>query len=126
VINEATVSQWLDSYVSAWKSYDPQEIGRLFSPDALYNYTPYTEPLRGREAIVADWLKNRDEPGTYDGQYHPVAIQGDLAVANGRSLYYAKDETNVAREFDNIFVIRFNDAGECTEFREWYMQKKIE
>jgi hypothetical protein len=30
----------------------------------------------------------------------------------------------VAREFDNIFLIRFNDAGECTEFREWYMQKK--
>jgi hypothetical protein len=123
-MNESTVSQWLDSYVSAWKSYDRQEIGRLFSPDALYYYTPYSDPLRGREAIVTDWLVNPDAAGTYDGHYHPVAIQGNLAVANGRSLYYEKGTSNVAREFDNIFLIRFNDAGECTEFREWYMQKK--
>jgi hypothetical protein len=124
-MNEATVSQWLDNYVSAWKSYDPQEIGRLFSPDALYYYGPYSEPLRGREAIVADWLKNPDEPGTYDARYHPVAIQGDLAVVNGRSYYYEKGTTNLVREFDNIFLIRFNDAGESTEFREWFMEKKM-
>ncbi len=125
MINEASVSQWLDSYVSAWKSYDAQEIGRLFSQGALYYYGPYSDPLRGREAIAADWIKNRDEPGTYDAHYQPLAIQGDLAVANGRSLYYEKGTSTIAREFDNIFLIRFNDAGECTEFREWYMQKKL-
>jgi hypothetical protein len=123
-MNEATVTQWLDNYVSAWKSYDPQVIGRLFSQDALYYYGPYHEPVRGRQAIVNSWLENRDEPGTYEAKYRPLAIQGDLAVTNGRSVYYEKGTKNVLREFDNIFVLRFNDAGECTEFREWYMEKK--
>jgi hypothetical protein len=124
LITEATVSKWLDDYVSAWKSYDKQAIGRLFSQDALYYYGPYHEPLRGREAIVADWLKNPDAPGSYDASYRPVAINGDLAVANGRSLYFEQGTRSVHREFDNIFLIRFNDSGECIEFREWFMEKK--
>ena len=80
--------------------------------------------VRGRDAIVANWLDNRDEPDTYDASYRPVAINGALAVANGRSLYFEKGTRNVHREFDNIFLIRFNDSGECTEFREWFMEKK--
>jgi hypothetical protein len=54
-----------------------------------------------------------------------VAIQGNLAVTNGRSTYFEKGTKNVVRDFDNIFLLRFNAAGECTEFREWYMQKKM-
>lgn len=126
MIHENTVNIWLDNYVSAWKSYDPQAIGSLFSEDALYYYGPFEQPLRGREAIVADWLKNRDQAGTYDAQYRAVAIQGDLAVTNGRTRYYEKDTARLVREYDNLFLIRFNDAGECAEFREWYMQKRQE
>ncbi len=124
MIDEAKVSQWLDDYVAAWISYDPQAIGRLFSEDARYYYGPYDEPLRGREAIVASWLKNRDEPGTYEAKYRPVAIQGDLAVTNGRSVYFEKGTKNVHREFDNIYLLRFDSAGQCTEFREWFMEKR--
>jgi hypothetical protein len=123
MLNETTVSTWLGNYVSAWKSYDPQAIGDLFSQDAAYYYTPYGEPLRGRDAIIADWLKNPDAPGTYDGQYHPIAVEGNTAVANGRSYYFEADGKTPKREFDNIFVLRFDDEGRCAEFREWFMEK---
>ena len=29
---------WLDRYIAAWKSYDPDAIGDLFSEDAFYSY----------------------------------------------------------------------------------------
>jgi hypothetical protein len=123
-MDDAKVNQWLDDYVAAWLSYDPQAIGKLFSEDALYYYGPYDEPVRGREAIVANWLKNRDEPGTYDGKYSLIVKQDGLAVANGRSIYYVKGTKDVNREFDNIFLIRFDSAGQATEFREWFMEKR--
>ena len=41
--------------------------------------------MRGREAIVAAWLERRDPPGTYQGCYAPLAVDGDVAVARGRS-----------------------------------------
>lgn len=124
-MDRTAVAEWLNKYVSAWKSYDPEDIGSLFSEDALYYYGPYQEPVRGRDAIVANWLdvEGRDAPGTYDANYTPVAVEGNVAVANGRSLYFLEDRTTVRTEYDNIFMIQFDDTGRCIEFREWYMEK---
>jgi len=123
-MDDAKINQWLDDYVAAWISYDPQAVGKLFSEDARCYFGPYDEPVEGREAIVANWLKNRDEPGTYDAKYRLVVRQDGLAVTNGRSVYYEKGTKNVHREFDNIFLIRFDSAGQATEFREWFMEKR--
>jgi ketosteroid isomerase-like protein len=73
-IDRAHVARWLAAYVEAWKSYDPEAIGELFSDDVEYRYHPYDEPIRGRAAVVESWLgegdhetaSSRDPEGTYD------------------------------------------------------------
>ena len=60
--------------VHAWKTYDPQAIGNLFSEDAIYTFDPFSEPVRGRAAIVAAWLDDPDALGTYDGHYEPIMV----------------------------------------------------
>jgi hypothetical protein len=122
MVDRATVAAWLDAYVHAWKTYDPDMIGDLFSDDALYAFHPWDLPIRGRKAIVAAWLENPDTPGTYDAHYEPIAIDGDLAVTNGRSHYFEPDGSTLQREFDNLFVLRFDADGRCAEFREWFME----
>ncbi len=124
MIDHRSVAQWLQDYVSAWKSYDSQAIAALFNEHATYRYNPYDEPLRGRDAIVANWLENRDVPNTYSAEYKPVAVDGDTAVANGRTLYYEADGKTFKRQYDNIFVLRFDGEGRCTEFCEWFMQPR--
>ncbi len=125
MIDHATVANWLNAYVEAWKSYDPQAIGNLFAADATYSYNPFDDnPVRGREAIVAHWLDYQDVPGTYDAHYEPIAIDGNIAVANGRSYYFQSDGETLDKVFDNIFVLRFDDQGQCLEYREWYMQPR--
>ena len=63
------VQQWLDRYVDAWRSYDADAIGELFSDDASYAYHPYdAEPLRGRAAVVESWLSEPDEPGSWEAR----------------------------------------------------------
>ena len=121
-MDEQAVAAWLDGYSRAWGTYDPTEIGALFSSDAVYHFEPYSEPARGREAIVAAWLEDRDEAGTYEGSYRPVLVAGDQAVARGTSRYF---DTNgsVDREFDNLFLLRFDADGRCAEYREWYMRR---
>ncbi|MGH2515129.1 MAG: nuclear transport factor 2 family protein [Ktedonobacterales bacterium] len=123
-MHHEAVAAWLAAYVAAWKSYEADAIGRLFSDDTQYRYHPWDEPVRGRAAIVADWIggDRRDQPGTYDGQYAPFVVEGNRAVATGRSRYFAEDGTTLVREYRNVFLLTFNDAGECTEFTEWYMQ----
>ncbi|HEV8652012.1 MAG TPA: nuclear transport factor 2 family protein [Actinomycetes bacterium] len=122
-VDRQQVAAWLDAYVQAWRTYDPKAIGELFSEDAVYAYEPWGEPERGREAIVAAWLEERDEPGTYKGSYEPLAVDGDLAVATGRSRYFEPDGT-LQREYHNVFALRFDGEGRCREFREWYMLRR--
>src|ERR671931_389438 len=85
MVQREVVAAWLDAYVAAWRSYDPDAIGALFSEDATYAYHPWEEPLRGRTAIVSDWLANQDPPGSWEAAYQPVAVDGDVAVASDRA-----------------------------------------
>lgn len=129
-VDHAAVDRWLDAYVSAWKTYDRDQIAMLFADDVTYRYHPYDDPVQGRDAVVASWLgeaeaagaSTRDEPGTYDANYVAVAVDGEMAVATG-STYYRNADGVVDKIFDNCFVIRFDADGRCTEFTEWYMQR---
>jgi hypothetical protein len=121
MITHQSVNQWLQDYIAAWKSYNPQAIGALFSQDAVYRYNPYDAGMRGRDQIVAGWLNDRDEANTYSAEYEVLAVDGNTAVTQGRSLYYGADGKTVKRQFDNIFVLKFDDQGRCTDFCEWWM-----
>jgi len=110
---------WLDAYVAAWRSYDPAAIGALFTEDACYAYHPWDagdEVVRGRDAIVANWLEERDEPGSWEAAYRPGLIDADRATAVGMTRYAD------GKVFDNLWELRFN-GGRCVEFIEWYMQR---
>ena len=66
-------NRWLQAYVEAWRTYDPAAIGALFTDDATYRYHPWDAPLQGREAIVADWLANTDDPSAWVAMANPAS-----------------------------------------------------
>lgn len=114
-------ARWLDAYVDAWRTCDPVAIGELFSDDAAYRYHPWDDPVRGRQAIVAAWLDNRDEPGTWEAAYRPWAVDGDRAVATGVSRY---DTVDGKLTYHNVFLCRFDADGRCAEFTEVFAQER--
>lgn len=117
-MDRETFQRWLDRYVAAWRSNDGTEIGALFSDDVVYSYRPYTDPVRGRQAVVDDWLRNPDEPDSWDAEYRAVAVDGDVGVAVGESRYPGEGRT-----FSNVFIVRFDDAGQAREFSEWWVEQ---
>jgi hypothetical protein len=122
-MDQAGFRHWLDRYVEAWRTYDEEAIAGLFSEDAEYRYHPWDEPVRGRAAIVADWLSDRDEPGSWTAEYRPWAIDDDRAVAVGVSRYRATDRTPYEREYHNVFLCRFDADGRCKEFTELFLKR---
>ena len=111
----ADVQAWLDAYVAAWRTYDAAAIGELFAPGAAYAYHPYDEPLRGRDAIAASWLEDRDAPGSWEAAYAPTLIDGRRAIATGTTRYANGDV------FSNLFELEFDAEGRCARFVEWYI-----
>ena len=131
-MDRAAAQAWLDRYVSAWLSYDANDIAELFSDDVTYRYHPSGDPIVGRAAVVAAWLgesesddaSTRDAPGTYTARYAPVAVDGDVVVSTGISSYREQPDGPVVRVYDNCFVMRFDAEGRCTEFTEYYVQRR--
>ena len=126
VVDDASFQRWLEEYVQAWNTYDASAIGRLFSEDAVYRYHPWDGPgseLAGRESIVAAWLGDRDEPGSWTAEYRPWLVARDRAVAVGVSRYLGPDRETVEREYHNVFLCRFDAEGRCSEFTEHFMRR---
>ncbi len=113
------VQDWIERYIEAWRSYDAHAIGDLFSPDATYAYSPWDEPLVGREAIVAGWLKDKDDPASWEAEYRPLHLIGNDAVIVGETRYAG------GTTWANLFVVSFDDVARCVSFVEWYMKKPM-
>ncbi|HEX9855925.1 MAG TPA: nuclear transport factor 2 family protein, partial [Acidimicrobiia bacterium] len=119
--DRAMVQRWLDAYVSAWRSYDEAEIADLWADDAVWLY-PFGTRASGREAITAEWMAELPvfAEGGYDATYEPIAIDGAFAVTHGRTRFFDPASGETRREYDNVWILRFDRDGRCVEFHEWY------
>jgi uncharacterized protein (TIGR02246 family) len=115
-VDRAALERWMERYVKAWGSNDPQDIGALFTDDATYYTAPHREPWRSRQGIVDGWLDRKDEPGQWDFRYEVLAIADNLGFVRGWTTYHTDEE-----DYSNLWVIRLDDQGRCSEFIEWWM-----
>ncbi|GAA4379104.1 nuclear transport factor 2 family protein [Agromyces bauzanensis] len=114
----STGAAWVAGYVAAWESNDPEQIGELFADDAVYLTAPDHEPRRGRDAIVAGWLEDRDEPGEWAFDWTIIHEDPGFIVVQGRTEYPAE------KDYLNLWIVRLDEGGRATEFTEWYMPRR--
>lgn len=122
VMEHQDVQDWLDRYVEAWRSNDPDRITALFSEDVSYRYHPYDEPLRGRDVVVRSWLDEPDDPESWEASYQPFSVEGSRVVATGTSRYFPHGG-QPERLYHNVFLIEFDDQGRCRSFTEYYVKE---
>ena len=113
----AAARAWLDGYLRAWASNDPDDIRAVFAPEAVYRYEPWTTVVTGQDAIVASWLDRRDEPGTYRFEGDVTAVDGRRAIVEGVTRY---DSGTV---YSNLWVIDLAEDGRAEAFTEWWMDQ---
>lgn len=114
--DSTTVTAWMNGYLRAWDSNDPDDIRALFTDDAEYATAPTVAPRVGIGAIVDGWLDDQDQPEDYTFTWHELGIDGDLAFVQGETAYVD------GRRYANLWVIRFADDGRASSYTEWYMR----
>jgi ketosteroid isomerase-like protein len=111
------LDQWIAAYERAWSSNDPDEIGALFADDAVYYTAPFREPWRGRAEIVAGWLERKDAPGGWSFSWQALVDEPDVSIITGTTTYL-----DPPQGYSNLWVIRLDPEGRCSEFTEWWME----
>jgi ketosteroid isomerase-like protein len=125
-MNRADVERWIQDYRQAWSTDDPEQIGALFTEDAIYS--PYPWPRnerfwRGRDEIVQKWIGHGDSTIGWRFEHEVLAVDGDRAVVEGWTDYDRGEGTPWQEAFANIFVIDFAPDGRARSFREWWIQR---
>lgn len=120
-VTRDTVRAWVAAYEKAWTSNDPDDIRALFAPGAQYRYEPFSDPEIDEDAIVASWLSGRDEPGTWTFESEVIAVDGDLGVVEGRTVY-----SQLGTAYSNLWLVRLDDSGRATSFTEYYARETTE
>ncbi|WP_104167220.1 nuclear transport factor 2 family protein [Cryobacterium sp. N22] len=115
--NPDATTRWMQGYLKAWSSNDPDHINALFTEEAQYFTDPFGEPWRGRPAIVAGWLDHADEPDSFTFEWSPLAITPEMSIIEGVTRYAA------GRVYSNLWVIRWAPDGRAREFIEWWMDQ---
>lgn len=115
-VTSTTITAWMNAYLKAWDSNEPDDIKAMFTDDAVYLTAPYLPPRVGVQAIIDGWIDDQDEPGDHTFTWHETGRDGSLAFVSGDTVY-----TNGHR-YANLWVIRFAEDGRATEFTEWYMR----
>ncbi|MCU1521344.1 MAG: hypothetical protein JWN19_1729 [Arthrobacter sp.] len=113
-------ARWMQHYITAWSSNEPDDIRALFTEDAVYFTSPHeTEPWRGRDRIVEGWIAERDEPGDWSFEWKLLGVDGGRAFVQGLNSYRGN-----GRSYDNLWIIQLTGDGRASSFTEWYMQRK--
>lgn len=132
VLTKDRVAGWLEAHDAAWRTADRDAIADLFSEDAVYHLGPFEEswrglagPFRGRDAIAAGWLAGGIEGEHFLVESEILALDRQRAVIN-RRITYLEADGSVESRWDTCWVVDFDEAGRCSEYREWYVEGSAE
>jgi hypothetical protein len=115
--------RWLERYGRAWEGRSGAEAAALFTADGVYEWGPFEEPLRGRDAIRSRWDAAVGAQRDVRFEATLLGLLGDQAVAHWRCEFGLVGVPG-SIELDGVFLITLDDAGLCTEFREWWNQRE--
>lgn len=114
MVSTQQAQEWVEKYVHAWTTADPEDIKALFTPDAQYSEQPFETSWIGRDAIVAGWLSRQSwQEGGWTFDSRVLMTTGDTAAIQGTGVY------KELGTFENLWVITLNSHGRCTDFRMW-------
>lgn len=122
-MNDLTaIERWLEGYLTAWDSDAPDDIARLFAPDAHYYSAPFRDPHVGTEEIVRWWIGQENSTIEWEFQSEIIARSGDLYVVRGVTCYPGGLETpGNAEVFYNLWLVTLDSDGRAREFIEYWM-----
>jgi hypothetical protein len=118
-LSEKGFERWLTSYGRAWESQNARAFADLFSDSALYYWTPFQEPQKGRAEIAAAFTKAVGRQRDVDFGARVLYVNEQLGAAHW-SCAFTRVNTGRRVHIDGVLGAQFDPSGSCVSFREWW------
>ena len=119
MISNDDLKRWMEGYGAAWEGRDPEAAAALFTVDARYQETPYSEPFQGQAGIGEYWTRVTADQENVRFSFEIIATSGSTGIAQWASKFRSiSGDTEV--ELNGVFVLEFADVTQVRSLREWW------
>ncbi|MEX2650264.1 MAG: nuclear transport factor 2 family protein [Alphaproteobacteria bacterium] len=122
-MNKSDLTKWITAYKRSYETDDADLMVTLFTPDAMYQVSPFAEPSHGRDfhAMWSGGKKRRTGNHIALEIWH---IDGNMAVVQwlAHAIYFEKG----LRQGNGIFRLEFAPDGRCAALYEWQHWRWLE
>ena len=113
------VERWLVAYGRAWETMDPDAAAMLFTEDATYRETPFSEVMGGRDAVRDYWSEVPQHQRDISFGSDVLHVEADRAIVHWWASY-TRITTGEPTRLDGMFLLEFDRSAQCRSLREWW------
>jgi ketosteroid isomerase-like protein len=118
-LSEKRFQSWLSAYGKAWEAKSATAFAGLFAEDALYYWTPFETPKKGRAEIAAAFSAAVARQRDIDFGARILYVEAMLGAAHW-SCAFARARTGKRVHVDGVMAVQFGAGGSAISFREWW------
>ena len=114
--------KWMEAYRQASEKGNLKAAAELFSQNAEYYETPFSNPIIGRDAIHRYWSEAAHAQKDVQFSYEILAVNGNLGVALWKG-NFINVQSGSQVFLDGVLLVELNGHGQCTKMREWWHRR---
>lgn len=118
-LNEKQFGLWLSAYGRAWEAKSAAAFSGLFAEDALYYWTPFAAPQKGRTEIASAFSAAVARQRDIDFGARILYVQAMLGAAHW-SCAFTRVRSARRVHVDGVMAVQFDAGGAAVSFREWW------
>lgn len=122
-LTESHFDKWLQAFGAAWQAENVAQLVNLFSRDASFYETPFSDGTHGRDAIARHWQESFDKQSDIRFMYQILALK-DLSGVARWSAELTLDEVGQPVTLDGIMDCEFVIDGRCSVARLWWHRQE--
>lgn len=109
------VDKWIEKYVEAWRDNDAPKLAGLFSNQATYKETPWSNTIQGLSNIEKFWKEVCSSQGDFETRSKIIAVKGATAEVHLNVMY----KSDKPSKWQDVWVLTFNSEGLCDSYQGW-------
>jgi nuclear transport factor 2 (NTF2) superfamily protein len=115
----------LTAWKRGWEGRNPDAIVDLFDDDAEYRQAPFTDPLKGVNAIRELWNGLAASQANVEFDAEHVWVSGATVLASWHAAYTRRDAGGERVRAYGFMTAELNDAGKVWRMRLWPVEHVV-
>lgn len=122
-MDKSNFNIWAEKFGTAWANLDPEGALAMLSKDIKYFESNFTPACSSWDEVVSLWKIVPTNQKDVSFKHEVMLTEKDMGIIRwqvSRTLIPA----NKHQDIDGIFLVKLNEDGLCTMFRQWRSVKE--